>query len=95
MNNQPILDEISELRKLINDTNQLNVALYKKLELVDKRMDNLENKKVRKVKETRVPTAYNIFMKETMFELKVTHPQLSNIERMKMAVEAWEVNSLV
>lgn len=46
-------------------------------------------KKEEKEKKTRVPTAYNNFMKTKMLELKETHPNLTNIERMKMAAEAW------
>lgn len=46
-------------------------------------------KKEEKEKKTRAPTAYNNFMKEKMLELKESHPGLSNIERMKMAAEAW------
>lgn len=40
-------------------------------------------------KKPRAPTAYNLFMKEKMTELKESHPTLTNIERMKMAAEAW------
>jgi Ni,Fe-hydrogenase III large subunit len=40
-------------------------------------------------KKPRAPTAYNLFMKEKMTELKESHPSLTNIERMKMAAEAW------
>lgn len=40
-------------------------------------------------KKPRAPTAYNLFMKEKMSELKENHPEMSNIDRMKMAAEAW------
>lgn len=42
-----------------------------------------------KEKKTREPTAYNIFMKNKLTELKESHKDLSNIERMKLAAEAW------
>lgn len=48
-----------------------------------------KKEKEEKEKKPRAPTAYNLFMKEKMHELKETHPTLSNIERMKMAAEAW------
>jgi hypothetical protein len=40
-------------------------------------------------KKTRAPTAYNVFMKDKMLELKNTHPDVTNIERMRMAAAAW------
>jgi hypothetical protein len=40
-------------------------------------------------KKTRAPTAYNVFMKEKMSELKTTHPDVTNIERMRLAAAAW------
>ena len=118
-----VVDEIAELRKLINDTNQLSIALYEKLDLLNQKIDKLDNEKkvdklkqvslfekleilsnklddqnkiheAKKTKKTRVykRTAYNFFMKEKMLELMETHPHLTNIERMKMAVEIWNEN---
>ena len=46
-------------------------------------------KKEEKEKKPRAPTAYNLFMKEKMKELKETQPELNNIERMKIGAEAW------
>lgn len=40
-------------------------------------------------KKTRAPTAYNVFMKDKMSELKTTHPDVTNIERMRLAAAAW------
>ncbi len=40
-------------------------------------------------KKPRAPTAYNLFMKDKMSELKEQHPEMTNIDRMKMAAEAW------
>jgi hypothetical protein len=40
-------------------------------------------------KKTRAPTAYNVFMKEKMSELKTTQPDVTNIERMRLAAAAW------
>lgn len=118
MDNTNLINEIAELRKLINDTNQLSIALYEKLDLLNQKIDKLDNEKkvdklkqvslfekleilsnkldeqnkideAKKTKKPRAPTAYNIFMKQKMVELMETHPHLTNIERMKMAAEAW------
>jgi YABBY protein len=79
-------------------------SLVNQLSLLMKRVETLEGelqemkgtqkdvpkpKKEEKEKKTRAPTAYNLFMKEKMLELKESHPTLTNIERMKMAAEAW------
>jgi uncharacterized membrane protein len=48
-----------------------------------------EPKEPKEDKKPRAPSAYNIYMKEKMAELKETHPDLNNIERMKMAAEEW------
>lgn len=37
----------------------------------------------------RQPTAYNMFLKETLPALKESHPHLSNKERMQMASKLW------
>lgn len=76
--------------------------LVKRMELLENEVKELKQqsagssqtkqtavKKEEKEKKTRAPTAYNNFMKEKMLELKETHPGLTNIERMKMAAEAW------
>lgn len=55
----------------------------------DKKLKKLKELKELKEKKTREPTAYNIFMKTKLTELKETHKDLSNIERMKLAAEAW------
>lgn len=46
-------------------------------------------KEAKAEKKPRAPTAYNIFMKTKMVELKEQQPEMSNIDRMKMAAEAW------
>lgn len=46
-------------------------------------------KKEKEEKKPRPPTAYNIFMKNKMVELKESQPTLNNIDRMKLAAEAW------
>ena len=91
---------VSNEDKVDNLVNQL-AELVKRVELLEAELkevkqqtagtpkDNTKPKKEEKEKKTRAPTAYNIFMKEKMLELKESHPNLSNIERMKMAAECW------
>jgi vacuolar-type H+-ATPase subunit I/STV1 len=64
--------------------------LEEKLEASSK-VNTKETKEPKEAKEkkTREPTAYNIFMKSKLIELKETHKELSNIDRMKLAAEAW------
>jgi hypothetical protein len=84
------VDELETLKKAVE-------ALTKRVEDLEASQDTkpvatTASKSVKKDKEEkkqRAPTAYNIFMKTKMVELKETHPQLNNIERMKMAAEAW------
>lgn len=94
--------DVNQNEQIINLVNQLS-ELVKKVELLENEVKELKQqqsagssqtkqpvvKKEEKEKKTRAPTAYNNFMKEKMLELKETHPSLSNIERMKMAAEAW------
>ena len=89
-------DSVSSLKALV-------VELTRRVEELETKVNAFEGKaieqvgsstKVKPVKSTeekkpRAPTAYNLFMKEKMTELKDLHPTLSNIERMKMAAEAW------
>lgn len=58
-------------------------------ELPSVKGENSKPKKEEKEKKPRAPTAYNMFMKEKMKELKETQPGLNNIERMKIGAEAW------
>lgn len=93
-----------ELKKdeQVNTLVQQLSDLVKRMELLENEVKELKQqsagssqtkqttiKKEEKEKKTRAPTAYNNFMKEKMLELKETHPNLTNIERMKMAAEAW------
>jgi len=41
---------------------------------------------------TRAPTAYNIFLRETLTQLSQDYPQIPNNERMKMASRLWNAN---
>jgi predicted RNase H-like nuclease (RuvC/YqgF family) len=89
-------DDVSTLRTLVE-------SLTKRIDELETRVRELEGKntdtketptkqkptKSNEEKKPRAPTAYNLFMKEKMTELKETHPTLTNIERMKMAAEAW------
>jgi vacuolar-type H+-ATPase subunit I/STV1 len=93
---------VSQEEQISNLVNQLS-QLVKRVELLENEVTELKQqqsvggsqtkqtvvKKEEKEKKTRAPTAYNLFMKEKMLELKDTHSSLSNIERMKMAAEAW------
>jgi hypothetical protein len=51
-----------------------------------------KDKEPKEDKKPRAPSAYNLFMKEKMGELKESHPDLNNIERMKMAAEMWSAS---
>jgi len=42
-----------------------------------------------KTKTTKEPTAYNIYMKDKMNELKQTHPDMNAKDLMKMAASSW------
>ena len=48
-------------------------------------------KKVSSDKKKREPTAYNLFLKEKIAELKETHPDLTAPERMKEAALLWKM----
>jgi hypothetical protein len=92
-------DTVSSLKTLVEELTKRVQELETRLSEVEKR--ETENKtstepptkqkggKGNEEKKPRAPTAYNLFMKEKMTELKDTHPSLTNIERMKMAAEAW------
>lgn len=85
-----------QMANLANLVNQL-ALLMKRVETLESEFQEVKGsqkdaskpKKEEKEKKTRAPTAYNLFMKEKMLELKESHPSLTNIERMKMAAEAW------
>jgi hypothetical protein len=51
-------------------------------------LSNFKNGK-KKEKKTREPTAYNLFMKETMTKLKEENPELEAKERFSKAAELW------
>ena len=81
---------VSQLSELVKRVEALETELQEvKQQTAGTPKDNAKPKKEEKEKKTRAPTAYNIFMKEKMLELKESHPELSNIERMKMAAESW------
>lgn len=89
-------DDVSTLRTLVeNLTKRIDELETRVRELEGKNTDTKETPtkqkptKSNEEKKPRAPTAYNLFMKEKMTELKETHPTLTNIERMKMAAEAW------
>lgn len=85
------VDEITSLKSLVTE-------LTARVSTLEATVEKLKTggeatvekpKKEEKEKKPRAPTAYNNFMKEKMLELKESHPSLTNIERMKMAAEAW------
>ena len=45
--------------------------------------------KVSKTKGSRAPTAYNLFMKEKMLELKVSSPELTNNQKFAQVASMW------
>jgi outer membrane murein-binding lipoprotein Lpp len=84
------VDEIASLKALITELTARVQTLEATVEKLKTGGDATEKpKKEEKEKKPRAPTAYNNFMKEKMHELKESHPALTNIERMKMAAEAW------
>lgn len=98
-------NEVNPDEQINNLVNQLS-QLVQRIEFLENEVKELKQqqgvdtsksmqtqvKKEEKEKKTRAPTAYNLFMKEKMLELKGTHSSLTNIERMKMAAEAWSEN---
>jgi hypothetical protein len=86
-------DKVEKLTELVN-------SLVKRIEVLETNKtvsvetpnvkgSNKKDKEPKDEKKPRAPSAYNLFMKEKMGELKDTHPELNNIERMKMAAEMW------
>lgn len=90
----PQHDEVSSLRVEITALTERVKALEEALAAVTLKTQSTEQtdakvKKDKEEKKPRPPTAYNIFMKAKMVELKESHPTLNNIDRMKLAAEAW------
>lgn len=87
------VNEVASLKVLVEELSNRVAKLEAILERIEKTKTDTEvvekPKKEEKEKKPRAPTAYNNFMKEKMHELKESHPSLTNIERMKMAAEAW------
>lgn len=86
-------DKVEKLTELVN-------SLVKRIEVLETnntvsaettnvKASNKKDKEPKEEKKPRAPSAYNLFMKEKMGELKDTHKELNNIERMKMAAEMW------
>lgn len=85
---------ISQLVDLIEELKTRIIALEDTVTTLKSAASNVSNapsksSKPAEEKKPRAPTAYNLFMKEKMSELKEQHPEMSNIDRMKMAAEAW------
>lgn len=87
--------KISELEAII-------ATLTKRVEDIETTIQGLKtsggrskksaDKEAKPEKKTRPPTAYNLYMKEKIAELKETHPDMDNKERMKLAAEIWSQN---
>lgn len=62
----------------------------------DVKKDARKNKKTKDNEETRTrnPTAYNIFVKETVIKLQDTHKHLTPKERFKLAIAMWNENKV-
>jgi hypothetical protein len=58
----------------------------------DKIVPTKTQDKVDNGKKTRKPTAYNIYVKETVIQLQETHKDLSPKERFKLAIKMWSDN---
>lgn len=58
----------------------------------DVKKDAKKNNKNTKEKKRRNPTAYNIFVKETVIKLQETHKNLTPKERFKLAISMWSEN---
>ncbi len=93
-------DEVTSLKILVEEmtkrvqeletrVSELENASKSSTEAPTKQKAGRAGKENNEEKKPRAPTAYNLFMKEKMTELKESHPTLTNIERMKMAAEAW------
>lgn len=89
--NLTLEDKVEKLTELVN-------SLVKRIEVLESNatdvapVTNNKGKKDKEDKKPRAPSAYNLFMKEKMGELKDSHPDLNNIERMKMAAESWSAS---
>ena len=83
--------KVEKLTELVNTLVQRIEVLESKLKepTSPSKPSGKKEKEPKEEKKPRAPSAYNLFMKEKMGELKESHPDLNNIERMKMAAEAW------
>ena len=83
-------DKVEQLTDLVNTLlKRIEVLESKIVEQPTTKTTSKKEKEPKEDKKPRAPSAYNIYMKEKMAELKETHPDLNNIERMKMAAEEW------
>jgi len=85
--NDDLIKEFSEL-VLANDTDISLTELKKTLGEVYKTMKTNEKKK-KTEKPKKAPTAYNIFMKQKMQEIKNSDPSIPPKERMKIISTYW------
>lgn len=83
-------NKVEQLTDLVNTLlKRIEVLESKIVEQPTTKTTSKKEKEPKEDKKPRAPSAYNIYMKEKMAELKETHPDLNNIERMKMAAEEW------
>jgi hypothetical protein len=92
---EPVLSEMDTLKALVDtlvkriDVLETSVEQFKTASGGASTSTSSKPKKEEKEKKPRAPTAYNNYMKAKMLELKESHPDMTNITRMKMAAEAW------
>jgi hypothetical protein len=90
---EPISPKTDKLETEINKVEPLMINILEPSEDVKKDARKTNNKpKDGKEKKTRNPTAYNIFVKETVIKLTETHKHLTPKERFKLAISMWSEN---
>ena len=93
---------LKEMKTILTDiynTNNGKKIYKKKVQNSDDDVNDTDNKKKKtvkldkdgNVKQKRAPTAYNLFVKERMGELKKENPELKGSELMKMAAGDWKI----
>lgn len=65
------------------------------VEVVKRKVGRPRKEKPEKTRKPRAPTAYNLFLKEKILEYGNSHPELTTQERMKLAVNEWNLRKNV
>ena len=93
---------LKEMKTILTDiynTKNGKKIYKKKVQNSDDDVNDTDNKKKKtvkldkdgNVKQKRAPTAYNLFVKERMGELKKENPELKGSELMKLAAGDWKI----